>query len=70
MPASAEYLRLLRRYEVAAALSGAGPAVIAFTTKADLPAEALEFGAASGFTVSEMTVGEGVRWTSGVVAQR
>ena len=69
MPASAEYLRLLRRYGVAAALSGAGPAVIAFTTKADLPAEALEFGAASGFTVSEMTVGEGVRWTSGVVAQ-
>ena len=70
MPSSAEYLRLLRRYHVSAALSGAGPAVIVFTTEPDLPAEALEFGAANGFTVSEMTVGEGVRWTSGVVAQR
>jgi homoserine kinase len=70
MPASAEYLRLLRRYGVAAALSGAGPAVVAFTTQAELPAEALEFGAANGFKVSEMMVGEGVRWTSGVVAQR
>jgi homoserine kinase len=70
MPASAEYLRLLRRYGVAAALSGAGPAVIAFTTQAELPAEALEFGAANGFKVSEMMVGEGVRWTSGVVAKR
>jgi homoserine kinase len=69
MPASAEYLALLRRYQIAAALSGAGPAVIAFTT-ADLPPEALQFGTANGFTVREMTVGEGVRWTSGVVAQR
>ena len=32
MPASAEYLRLLRRYNVAAVLSGAGPAVIALST--------------------------------------
>ena len=70
MPASAEYLRLLRRCGVAAALSGAGPAIIALTSQPQLPAEALEFGAANGFTVSEMTVGEGVRWTSGVVAQR
>jgi homoserine kinase len=70
MPVSAEYLRLLRRSGFAAALSGAGPAVIAFSTRSALPNEALEFGSASGFTVSEMTVGDGVRWTSGVVAQR
>jgi homoserine kinase len=70
MPVSAEYLRLLRRCGIAAALSGAGPAVIAFTTNPDLPAGVLEFGAANGFTVSQMMVGDGVRWTSGVVAQR
>jgi homoserine kinase len=70
MPASAEYLGLLRRYGVATALSGAGPAVIAFTTSSDLPAEALQFGAANGFMIREMAVGEGVRWTSGVVARR
>lgn len=66
MPASAEYLRLLRRCGVAAALSGAGPAVIALTTESELPAQALEFGAANGFSIREMTVGDGVRWTSGV----
>jgi homoserine kinase len=66
MPASAEYLRLLRRYNVATVLSGAGPAVIAVTTASDLPAEALEYGAANGFTLSEMAVGDGVRWSSGV----
>ncbi|KAA8965641.1 homoserine kinase [Mycobacterium sp.] len=66
MPASAEYLRLLRRYGVAAVLSGAGPAVIALSTDPVLPGEVIEFGAALGFTVSEMTVGDGVRWTSGV----
>ena len=66
MPASAEYLAILRRCGVAAVLSGAGPAVIALTTESELPAQALEFGAANGFTVSEMSVGEGVRWTSGV----
>lgn len=70
MPASAEYLRLLRRYGIAAALSGAGPAVIALTTQPELPGEALEFGAAHSFAVREMAVGEGVRWTSDVVAQR
>lgn len=37
MPASAEYLRLLRRHNVAATLSGAGPSVIAMTTAAGLP---------------------------------
>jgi len=66
MPASAEYLRLLRRYSVAAVLSGAGPAVIALSTEPELPAEAVEYGAANGFTVGEMAAGDGVRWSSGV----
>ncbi|MCT7656822.1 homoserine kinase [Mycobacterium deserti] len=69
MPASAEYLRLLRRCGVAAALSGAGPAVIALSAQAELPAEALEYGAANGFCVREMTIGDGVRWTSGVAVR-
>jgi homoserine kinase len=69
MPASAEYLRILRRCGVAAVLSGAGPAVIALTPHPELPAEALEYGAANGFTVSEMSVGDGVRWTSGVAVR-
>jgi len=69
MRASAEYLNMLRRSKVAAVLSGAGPAVIALTTNPELPAEALEFGAANGFTVSEMSVGDGVRWTSGVAVR-
>jgi homoserine kinase len=66
MQSSAEYLRLLRRFNVAAVLSGAGPAVIALSTASELPAEALHYAAANGFAVSEMTVGDGVRWTSGV----
>ena len=65
MPASAEYLRILRRCGVAAVLSGAGPAVIALSPDPVLPAEALEYGAANGFTVSKMDIGEGVRWTAG-----
>jgi homoserine kinase len=69
MPASAEYLRILRRYGVAAALSGAGPAVIALSPQPELPAEALEYGASNGFTVDKMGVGEGVRWTSGVAVR-
>jgi homoserine kinase len=68
MPASAEYLAVLRRCGVAAVLSGAGPAVIALSSGSDLPAEALEFGTARGFTVREMSVGEGVRWAVGVPA--
>jgi homoserine kinase len=66
MPASAEYLRLLRRCNVAAVLSGAGPAVIALSTAPELPAEAVEYATANGFTVSEMKAGDGVRWSSGV----
>jgi homoserine kinase len=69
MPRSAEYLQILRRCGVAAVLSGAGPAVIALNTQSELPAEALGYGTANGFTVSEMAVGEGVRWTSGAAVR-
>lgn len=62
MPASADYLDLLRRCGVAAVLSGAGPALIAFSTEPELPAEAVEYGVAHGFAVSELSTGEGVRW--------
>jgi homoserine kinase len=65
MPASAQYLQMLRRQGVAAVLSGAGPAVLALSTEAELPAEAIDFGTANGFTVSRMDVGEAVRWGSG-----
>ncbi|MDC8984349.1 homoserine kinase [Mycobacterium marinum] len=66
MPASAEYLQLLRRHKVAATLSGAGPALIALTTDPDLPPEAVEYGAANGFTITAMTAGDRVRWKPGV----
>ena len=70
MPPSAEYIAILRRCRVAAVLSGAGPAVIALSMESELPSEALEYGAANGFTVTEMSVGQGVRWTSGVSIPR
>jgi homoserine kinase len=70
MPPSAEYIAILRRCGLAAVLSGAGPAVIALSTESELPSEALEYGAANGFTVTEMSVGQGVRWTSGVSIPR
>jgi homoserine kinase len=66
MPASAEYLSLLRRHKVSAALSGAGPSLLALTTEPELPTEVLEYGAAKGFTVTQMTAGDGVRWIPGV----
>lgn len=69
LPASAEYLGLLRRHGVPAVLSGAGPAVLALTDGADLPGEAFDAGAAHGFSVTEVSVGEPVRWGSGVRAQ-
>ena len=69
MKASAEYLHTLRRCGIAAVLSGAGPAVLALTPQSELPQEALDFGTANGFTVSEMSVGDGVRWTSGVAVR-
>lgn len=63
LPASAQYIEFLRRAGVAAVLSGAGPAVIAFSTASELPTEAVEYGTAHGFTVTEMSVGQPVRWT-------
>jgi homoserine kinase len=66
MPASAEYLRLLRRLNVAATLSGAGPALLALSTEPQLPLEALDYAAANGFAIAQMTAGEGVRWSPGV----
>jgi homoserine kinase len=69
MPASAEYLQLLRRCGLAAVLSGAGPAVLALGTEPELPAEVIEYGTAHGFTVNKIAVGEGVRWSSGVAVK-
>ncbi|MEB3024055.1 homoserine kinase [[Mycobacterium] crassicus] len=66
-PESAQFLRLLREHGIAGVLSGAGPAVIALTTAAELPAEVLDAPAARAFNVTEMRVGDGVRWNSGVV---
>lgn len=65
MPASAEYLQLLRRGGVPAVLSGAGPAVLALTTGTELPADALDFGTANGFAIAEMAVAGPVRWGPG-----
>jgi homoserine kinase len=69
MPASAEYLRLLRRCGVSATLSGAGPSVLALTTEPELPLEAMEYGPANGFVVTELTAGDGVRWSPGVTVR-
>ncbi|NDJ91066.1 homoserine kinase [Mycolicibacter kumamotonensis] len=66
-PESAQFLQLLREHGIAAVLSGAGPAVIALSTAAELPAEVLEAPAARAFTVAEMRVGDAVKWNSGVV---
>jgi homoserine kinase len=66
MPASAEYLRLLRRHNVAATLSGAGPAVIALSAEPQLPLEAFEYGSANGFNIITTSAGDGVRWSPGV----
>ncbi|MGE2722988.1 homoserine kinase [Mycolicibacterium celeriflavum] len=65
MPASAEYLQVLRRYGIAGVLSGAGPSVLALSTSPELPAEVLDYGTAKGFTVKSMEIGDGARWTSG-----
>ena len=68
MPASAQYLQLLRRHGVAAVLSGAGPAVLALTDGADLPADVLGFAREHGFATSEVAVGAPVRWSADVGA--
>ncbi|WP_046301560.1 MULTISPECIES: homoserine kinase [unclassified Mycobacterium] len=65
-PESAAFLQLLRRHGIAAVLSGAGPAVIALTTAAQLPAAVLESPEARVFNVTEMPVGAAVKWNSGV----
>ena len=66
MPASAQYLQLLRQNGVAAVLSGAGPSVLALTNGTDLPAEALGFARDHGFATAEVGVGEPVRWSADV----
>jgi homoserine kinase len=66
MPVSAEYLRLLRRHNIATTLSGAGPSLIALTTASELPAEVVDYGATNGFAITKMTIGEPVRWSPGV----
>ncbi|WP_231990063.1 homoserine kinase [Mycobacterium sp. 852002-51971_SCH5477799-a] len=66
MPASAEYLHLLRRHNIATTLSGAGPSLIALTTAPELPSEVMDYGATIGFTITEMTAGEPARWSPGV----
>ncbi|MEB3071837.1 homoserine kinase [[Mycobacterium] vasticus] len=66
-PESAQLLQLLRQNGIAAVLSGAGPAVIALSTAKELPAEVREAPEARAFTMTEMQVGDGVRWNSGVV---
>lgn len=68
MTSSAKYLELLRRSGIAAVLSGAGPAVIAFSAGAALSDDLVDEGFSLGFAVSEMSVGEGVRWASGVTS--
>lgn len=69
MPASAEYLAVLRRCGIAGVLSGAGPSVLALSTEAELPAEAAEFGSRNGFEVVRMSVGHGATWRSGVAVK-
>ena len=68
MPASAELMQVMRHSGVPAVLSGAGPSVLALTAGDALSDEVLEFGGARGFAVSEMSVGEPVRWSAGVTA--
>ncbi|MGB0437321.1 MAG: homoserine kinase [Mycobacterium sp.] len=69
MPGSAEYLAMLRRCGVAAVLSGAGPAVLALSTEADLPEAALKHGRDAGFAVRRLAVADGVKWTAGMAAR-
>lgn len=64
-PESAALLQVLRRHGIAAVLSGAGPAVLALTTAAELPAAVLDSPEARVFDISEMPVGDAVRWNTG-----
>ncbi|MDT5173438.1 MAG: homoserine kinase [Mycobacterium sp.] len=65
MRSSAEYMRLLRRLNVATTLSGAGPSLIVLSTEPELPVEAVEHGTANGFNIRKMTAGDAVRWRPG-----
>lgn len=65
MPASAEYLRLLRGCGIAAVMSGAGPSVLGLTTAADIPARAYEYADEHGFAVEPLTVGHPLAWGAG-----
>jgi homoserine kinase len=70
MPDSAGLLTALRAAGVAAALSGAGPAVLVLGTADRLPSAALDRAAAAGFDIHPVAVGERVTWTAGVSARR
>lgn len=64
MPASAEFMQVLRAHGVAAVLSGAGPLEsFMLTAGDDLRLRRWEFGATHGLAVTEMSVGEPVRWS-------
>jgi homoserine kinase len=41
--------------------------VLALSTEAVLPSEVMDFGRENGFVVTKKSVGEGVKWSSGVV---
>lgn len=60
MPASAALLEHLRAHGIAAVLSGAGPTVLVLGAGA-VPAEAASYAAAQGFTVTELSVANGVQ---------
>ncbi|MCV7193041.1 homoserine kinase [Mycolicibacterium brumae] len=62
MPASAEYVQVLRRCGVAAVISGAGPSVLALSLSSELPAEAVAFAESAGFRVCELRVGNPLTW--------
>ena len=50
-------------------IAGIIDGVLGLTTSPNLPDEALEFGIANGFTLSEMSVGEPVRWNAGAAVR-
>ena len=68
MPSSAELMQFMRDMSIPAVLSGAGPSVLVLTAGDGLPTEVLDFGAARGFAVTEMSVGEPVRWRADATA--
>jgi homoserine kinase len=69
MQSSAEYMGLLRRLNIATALSGAGPSLIMLSTEPELPVEAVEHGIANGFNLEKMAAGDGVRWAPGAASR-